>query len=660
MSAMLDSFIKLPRPQKRLISLVADTVCLSFAFWLALSLRLDKLYWTTSPGVFYTLGLTVLVTIGAFVKLGLYRAVIRYMSNHALMAVLSGVTISAVAMSSFSFLLQSPIPRSVPFIYWCLAMLFVGGSRMLVRSLVHRKLTQRKQKVIIYGAGSSGRQLALALAQGNEYQPVAFVDDDSRKHGIIVQGLRIYGPSQLPALLKKWEVSKVLLAITNATQSQRRSILRFLEALTVQVQTIPGMADLVSGKAQIAELRDIEIEDLLGRDPVQPNDGLLGACIRNKVVMVTGAGGSIGSELCRQIVLLRPQKLVLFEMSEFGLYQLEKELRAMVEGTGLEVELIPILGSVQKRRRLQVVMETFGVQTVYHAAAYKHVPIVEYNVIEGVRNNIFGTWFAAEAAVAAGVETFVLISTDKAVRPTNVMGTTKRIAELVLQALADRQNKTRFCMVRFGNVLGSSGSVVPLFREQIRKGGPVTVTHPDIIRYFMTIPEASQLVLQAGSMGQGGEVFVLDMGEQVRIDDLARKMIRLMGYEVRDEQNPDGDIEIAYTGLRPGEKLYEELLIGDNPEPTSHPRIMKAREIKLTWPEIEAMLQALDNACKDFDCGQVHEIILKAPTGYQPTHEVKDLVWCGTAAQAAKRITENGQVDNLIVLDGRLKTAREK
>src|SRR5690554_1310930 len=408
MSAMLDSFIKLPRPQKRLISLVADTVCLSFAFWLALSLRLDKLYWTTSPGVFYTLGLTVLVTIGAFVKLGLYRAVIRYMSNHALMAVLSGVTISAVAMSSFSFLFLAPIPRSVPFIYWCLAMLFVGGSRMLVRSLVHHKLVQSKKKVVIYGAGASGRQLALALVQGNEYQPVAFVDDDPRKEGVIIQGLRIYSPSQLPSLLKKRDVSQVLLAITNATQSQRRTILRFLEALPVQVQTIPGMADLVSGKAQIAELRDIEIEDLLGRDPVQPNDGLLGACIRDKVVMVTGAGGSIGSELCRQIVLLKPQKLVLLEMSEFGLYQLEKELRAMVEGTGLEVELIPILGSVQKRRRLQVVMETFGVQTVYHAAAYKHVPIVEYNVIEGVRNNIFGTWFAAEAAVAACVETCVL------------------------------------------------------------------------------------------------------------------------------------------------------------------------------------------------------------------------------------------------------------
>lgn len=656
----LEPFINLPRPQKRIISLLADTICLSVAFWLAMSLRLEQLYWTTSPEVLYTLGVTILVTIAAFVRLGLYRAVIRFMSNHALGAIVAGVTISAAALACLSFLFQAPVPRSVPFIYLCLALLFVGGSRMTVRSYLQRKMTRRKQKVIIYGAGSSGLQLAIALTQGNEYQPVAFVDDDVSKQGSVLQGLRVYAPAQLPRMLEKWGVQKVLLGITNATPAQRRAILRFLEPLPAQIQTIPGMADLVSGKARIEQLRDIDIEDLLGRDPVQPDTALLDACIRNKVVMVTGAGGSIGSELCRQILRLGPRKLVLFELSEFGLYQIERELNELALGLGLSVELIPILGSVQKRRRLQVVMETFGVQTVYHAAAYKHVPLVEYNVIEGVRNNVFGTWHTAEAAIAAGVESFVLISTDKAVRPTNVMGTTKRLAELVLQALAERQKSTRFCMVRFGNVLGSSGSVVPLFREQIRKGGPVTVTHPDIIRYFMTIPEASQLVLQAGSMGEGGEVFVLDMGEQVRIADLARKMIRLMGYDVRDENNPDGDIEIRYTGLRPGEKLYEELLIGDSPEATNHPRIMKARELKLGWSEMEAMLLSLDEACKAFDCGRVHQILLTAPTGYQPTHEVKDLVWRAvnkTEVGESVTVTKPG-ADKLILLNMRSMSSR--
>jgi FlaA1/EpsC-like NDP-sugar epimerase len=386
------------------------------------------------------------------------------------------------------------------------------------------------------------------------------------------------------------------------------------------------MSEVVNGQAKIEEIRDIEIEDLLGRDSVSPDIDLLGACINGKCVLVTGAGGSIGSELCRQIIKQKPRRLVLFELSEFGLYSIERELKHLIEKSGQDIELIALLGSVQHKVRMRIVMTTFGVQTVYHAAAYKHVPLVEHNIIEGVRNNVFGTWHTAEAAIEAGVERFVLISTDKAVRPTNVMGATKRMAELVLQGLSKRQTSTRFCMVRFGNVLGSSGSVVPLFREQIRKGGPITVTHPDIIRYFMTIPEAAQLVIQAGSMGVGGDVFVLDMGEQVKIVDLAHKMIRLMGYEVRDQKNPQGDIEVVFTGLRPGEKLYEELLVGECSEGTAHRRIMKAHEIDLPWEELSILLERLDHGCHAFDCHAIIDMLRSAPLSFTPKDGVNDLV----------------------------------
>jgi FlaA1/EpsC-like NDP-sugar epimerase len=404
-------------------------------------------------------------------------------------------------------------------------------------------------------------------------------------------------------------------------------IIKKLEKYPVAVQTIPQINDVVSGKARIEEIRDVDIEDLLGRDEVAPDRAKLSCCISNKVVLVTGAGGSIGSELCRQIIKLNPKKLVLFELSEFALYKIEQEISKYIHKHSLKTEVHAIMGSVQKQHRMEVVMKSYAVNTVYHAAAYKHVPLVEHNVIEGVRNNVFGTWYCAEAAIKAGVETFVLVSTDKAVRPTNVMGATKRLSELVLQGLSQRQNDTRFCMVRFGNVLGSSGSVVPLFRKQINEGGPVTVTHPDITRYFMTIPEAALLVLQAGSMGECGDVFLLDMGEQVRIADLARKLIRLMGLEVKDEDYPNGDIEIQYTGLRPGEKLYEELLIGDDPLPTSHPRIMKGREISLPWSEVETLLEKIDKYSHMFDCESVRDVLLSAPLGYNPSNEIDDLVW---------------------------------
>lgn len=627
---MLNKLLYLPRYQKRIVSVAADSLFLPFAFWLALSLRLDTLYVPVLPkdmSVILAASATVIVSIFAFVRLGLYRAVIRYMSNHAMIAVLSGVAISAMVLSALGFLFQASIPRSVPVIYACLALIMVGGSRMLARSMVHRKIMQPKERVVIYGAGKSGLQLSSILFHGKHLQPIAFVDDDVSKQGSILNGLTVYSPDRIEHIRNKFGAERILLALGHAPRSKRAKVIQYLEQFPLMVQTIPQINDIVSGKAKIEEIRDVDIEDLLGRDEVAADRAELSDYISNKVVMVTGAGGSIGSELCRQLIKLNPSRLVLFELSEYALYQIEQELSEYIAKKDLKTELHAIMGSVQKQHRMEVVMKSFAVETVYHAAAYKHVPLVEHNVIEGVRNNVFGTWYCAEAAIKSGVKTFVLISTDKAVRPTNVMGASKRLSELVLQGLAQRQNNTRFCMVRFGNVLGSSGSVVPLFRKQIEQGGPVTVTHPDITRYFMTIPEAALLVLQAGSMGKGGDVFLLDMGEQVRIADLAIKLIRLMGLEPKTDDNPDGDIEIHYTGLRPGEKLYEELLIADDPLPTSHPRIMKGREISLPWPEVEEILKQIDQYSHLFDCYSVRNILLNAPLGYNPMDKINDLVW---------------------------------
>ncbi|GAA5214045.1 hypothetical protein GCM10025776_05110 [Corallincola platygyrae] len=480
---------------------------------------------------------------------------------------------------------------------------------------------------MIYGAGGSGRQLCIALRYSHEYAAVAFVDDDDTLAGTVIQGLKVLKPNDLSRLITKYSVKKVLLALPRASRKRRSQIISNLAPLSVEVLTVPNMPDIVSGKSKIDELRDVPIDDLLGRDTVAPHPTLMSADVLHKNVMVTGAGGSIGSELCRQILQQRPNRLVLFEISEFALYSIDKELTALSEELGVDVEIVPLLGSVQRKNRLSATMSAFQIHTVYHAAAYKHVPLVEYNVVEGVRNNVFGTLFSGEAALETGVETFVLVSTDKAVRPTNVMGTTKRMAELSLQALAEISNTTRFSMVRFGNVLGSSGSVIPLFKRQIASGGPITVTHPEIIRYFMTIPEAAQLVIQAGAMGKGGDVFVLDMGEPVKIVDLARNLINLSGLQVRDEDNPEGDVEIQFTGLRPGEKLYEELLIGDNVKTTSHERIMAADEVYLNWNELEVMLSKLDLACHNFDHDSIRALLLEAPTGFDPTDGIGDLVW---------------------------------
>jgi len=624
---MLNNLLFLPRYQKRIVSLFIDSLSLPLAILIAFSLRLDAVYLPSSLDVVAMMAITVAFSLLAFMKFGLYRAVIRYMSNHAMRAVLAGVSVSAVVLAMSSFFLNVDMPRSVPIIYWCLALVFVGGSRMTARSLVHSSIVRTKERVIIYGAGKSGLQLSSVLFHSKDRQPVAFIDDNTSLQGTDLNGIRVYSPAALPKVLAKYSAKSVLLALGHTPRSKRSLVIRFLEQYPVVVQTIPDITDVVSGKAKIEEVRDVDIEDLLGRDEVAPDRELLAECISKKTVMVTGAGGSIGSELCRQIVRLAPQKLILVEQSEYALYEIERELKRYIAKKDIGLELHAVVGSVQKLRRMTQIMKSFGVHTVYHAAAYKHVPLVEQNVIEGVRNNVFGTWHCAEAAIAANVETFVLISTDKAVRPTNVMGATKRLAELVLQGLAKRQLATRFCMVRFGNVLGSSGSVVPLFRDQISQGGPVTVTHPDITRYFMTIPEAAQLVLQAGAMGEGGDVFLLDMGQSVKINDLAVKLIRLMGLEVKDETNPEGDIEIAYSGLRPGEKLYEELLIGKEPMPTAHERIMRGREVSLEWDDVEVLLSRIDEHCREFDCESVREVLMMAPLDFKPSDAISDLVW---------------------------------
>ncbi|MBE0376684.1 polysaccharide biosynthesis protein [Pseudoalteromonas prydzensis] len=630
MDSFIRSILNASRAKKRAITLFIDSLFIAAAFWLALIVRLDSLAPFSELSNWLLLAILIPTGLIAFINLGLYRAVLRYMNAQALWAIVLGTVITTVSLVLLSFFVGITIPRTMPFIFAWLCLLTVGGSRVVVRAMIGKMATANKESVIIYGAGSAGRQLATALGAGPEYYVRAFIDDDVTKQGSIVQGIPVINFKDIYELINKGKATKVLLALPSASRARRKEVLAQLEPLTIKVLSIPGMADVVEGKAQLSEFREVEIEDLLGRDPVTPKPELMAANITGKIVMVTGAGGSIGSELCRQIVRQKPKKLVLFEISEFGLYSIEKELCEYITHNAIELELIPIMGSVQRINRIETVMMAFGVQTVYHAAAYKHVPLVEHNVVEGVRNNVFGTYYAAKAAVNAKVETFVLISTDKAVRPTNVMGATKRMAELVLQGLAQtkgKEHRTRFCMVRFGNVLGSSGSVVPLFRRQIKEGGPITLTHPDITRFFMTIPEAAQLVIQAGSMGKGGDVFVLDMGDSVKIKDLASKMVRLSGFEVKDQTNPHGDIEIKCTGLRPGEKLYEELLIGDNVGETPHERIMTANEAMLPLPELNVFLEAFDIACHNFDHEMIRQLLLDAPTGFNPTDGICDLVW---------------------------------
>ncbi|HHP7262760.1 TPA: polysaccharide biosynthesis protein [Shigella sonnei] len=623
---MIDRILELPRIVKRGIIICIDVVMVIFSFWLSYWLRLDEQTAFLSAPMWFAAAILTIFTVFIFIRIGLYRAVLRYVSAKIMLLIPVGILASTLSLVVISYSLSIMLPRTVVGIYFLVLLLLTSGSRLLFRMILNYGV-KGSAPVLIYGAGESGRQLLPALMQAKEYFPVAFVDDNPRLHKAVIHGVTVYPSDKLSYLVDRYGIKKILLAMPSVSKSQRQKVITRLEHLPCEVLSIPGMVDLVEGRAQISNLKKVSIDDLLGRDPVAPDAKLMAENITGKAVMVTGAGGSIGSELCRQIVRYKPAKLVLFELSEYALYALEKELSALCDKEVLNVPVIPLLGSVQRQNRLQMVMKSFGIQTVYHAAAYKHVPLVEHNVVEGVRNNVFGTLYCAESAIESGVETFVLISTDKAVRPTNTMGTTKRLAELVLQALSARQSQTRFCMVRFGNVLGSSGSVVPLFEKQIAQGGPVTLTHRDIIRYFMTIPEASQLVIQAGAMGHGGDVFVLDMGDPVKIYDLAKRMIRLSGLSVRDDKNPDGDIAIEVTGLRPGEKLYEELLIGDSVQGTSHPRIMTANEVMLPWQDLSLLLKELDQACHDFDHERIRSLLLQAPAAFNPTDDICDLVW---------------------------------
>ena len=557
------------------------------------------------------------------------------MGPKAMVMLVAGVTLTVLGVGGFDRLASSgEIPISGLAIYWALALLYASGSRFLVRLAVSRVRNGKPAaRVAIYGAGDAGARLSSVLMGGPDFEPVAFIDDKKSLHGSSISGIKVYPSTELRDLVKKLRIERILLAMPSASRRRRREILTKLEKLGIHVQSLPNLSDLIAGRARIDELREVDVADLLGRDAVPPDPRLFASTVRGKCVLVTGAGGSIGSELCRQIMQLAPSRLVLFEMSELALYNIERELQSMAEQNRLSVELVPLLGNAHHRHRVREVLTSFGVQAVYHAAAYKHLPIVEHNVVESVHNNVISTWYTAEAAIETGVETFVLVSTDKAVNPANVLGATKRLAELVLQALQDRAPATRFCMVRFGNVLASSGSVVPLFQEQIRRGGPVTVTHPDVIRYFMTIPEAAQLVIQAGAMAKGGDVFVLDMGRPVRIDDLARRMIGIMGLTVRDDENPDGDVEIKYTGLRPAEKLYEELLIGTNVTGTDHPMIMRAMEHRLPWPKMQQVLNELLVALASFDCQRVLSLLAESVAEYRQAPDIRDHVWVRKSVQ---------------------------
>jgi FlaA1/EpsC-like NDP-sugar epimerase len=615
-----------------MLMMLADSVMLALALWLSFAL-LGSNFLFSFQDAYVPVALANLASVLTFYKIGLYRAILLYMGLQSGFIVLQGVTISTILLAVASYVAGVPAGYEIAIIaiYWMVALLFVGGSRFVAKVALQTLIQnfRPKEPVIIYGAGSSGMQLVAALQNGHQYLPVAFVDDSKGLVGSTVHGIRVYSPGLLNDLIENFSVRQILLAVPSATHAERKEILNRLEHLPVHVKTVPDLFDMVSGRVGVADVRDIDIEDLLGRDIVPPNPKLMGACITGCSVLVTGAAGSIGSELCRQILFLRPSRLVLMDSSEYGLYTVENELleiRATLD-QGEDTELVALLGNVCSPILMEHTMRRFAVETVYHVAAYKQVPMVESNIVEGVQNNIFGTLVSAQSAEKTGVRNFVLISTDKAVRPTNFMGATKRFAEQILQALAVKNSPTCFSMVRFGNVLGSSGSVVPLFRRQISAGGPVTVTHPEVTRYFMTVQEAAQLVIQAGAMASGGDVFVLDMSEPIRIIDLARKMVHLMGYNVRDENSYRGDIAIEYTGLRPGEKLFEELLIGESVTGTDHPKIMRAEEDALPWNELEQYLQELQGACKRMDIAAIRAILMKVVDGFNPKEGANHQVW---------------------------------
>jgi FlaA1/EpsC-like NDP-sugar epimerase len=610
------------RVAKRLVVIALDVVLALLATWIAFTLRLDALHQPVGAQ-WWVYAIAPVLAVPVFIKFGLYRAIFRYTGQAALVATAQAIGIFALLLSAVLLWKQWPnVPRSLGLLQPLIFLLLVGASRAFARFwLAGLSGTEADAggRLLIFGAGIAGVQTAAALGVSRQFQLVGFVDDDAAKVGRSINGVRVFTANNLPELVQAESISDILLAMPSASRDRRNRIIESLDSLPVHVRTLPSLADLASGRVSVQDFKELDIEDLLGREPVPPSSELLARDLAGQVVLVSGAGGSIGGELTRQIVLQQPSQLLLLDHNEFGLYTIHQELEAICSAKRLQVELVPLLVSVAHADRLLAVCEKYQPATVYHAAAYKHVPLVESNAGAGVMNNVFGTLNMAQAAIAAGVHRFVLISTDKAVRPTNVMGATKRMAELVLQALAADQSNTCLSMVRFGNVLGSSGSVVPLFRRQLAAGGPLTVTHAEVTRYFMTIPEAAQLVLQAGAMGQGGDVFVLDMGEPVKIIDLARRMVQLSGLAVRDEEHPSGDIEIAITGLRTGEKLYEELLIGDNPEATEHPRIMKAREPFLPWPTLQQELVELQTAATQNDVSAIKAFLLRHVQGYQPS-----------------------------------------
>jgi len=634
------------RTSKRSLMVAADLVVVPTALWTAFVLKFDSLSAGLHQSLLFFVSAAAVGTL-IFAGSGLYRSVVRFIGARVLLSILAGVTGSALVLWALSVAIPTiqRIPLSVIAIYWLLALVWVSATRLIARWLL-TPFALDGTRVVIYGAGDAGVRLSMALAPSRQFLLLAYADEKRSLQGTLMNGVPVIAPEELGRFVRQYHVDRVLLAVPSASRRRKSEILRRLESLNIHVQSVPDFNDIVSGRAHVDDLRDIDIADLLGRDPILPHRKLLDASIRGKSVMVSGAGGSIGSELCRQIVLLKPDKMILFENSEIALYNIDRELNSIVESRKLNVKIHAVLGNAHHKYRVREVMQAFGVRTVYHAAAYKHVPIVEQNLVEGVHNNVFSTWHAAEAALEVGVETFVLVSTDKAVNPTNVMGATKRLAEIVLQALQTQTARTRFCMVRFGNVLGSSGSVVPLFQDQIRQGGPVTVTHRDVRRYFMTIPEAAQLVLQAGSMGTGGDVFVLDMGQAVEIDQLARRMIKLSGLTVRDAANPDGDIEIRYSGLRPGEKLFEELLIGSNVTGTGHPMIMRAIEPSPTWEEVRDLLAELTIAVNRIDCRQVMAVLEKGVREYRSSPVIHDLVF-GQRSPAAEPPPPDPKVTSL-------------
>ena len=676
---MLPHFLfNLPRSKKKIILVLFDLLVLLLAFGVS---SIYSFEWRGIPQYWQTTILTSFIpsfVIVAFLSIlvfsacGFYTTMIRYVGTHQILKIL----LAALASTAFYIALYAgtkimisdtqiadlqtnglqinnlQINIGAAALYGGLVTLIIVVSRLLIAELYTFITNKSLARVLIYGAGKAGVQLLQALQSSDQYTVVALVDDDVTLHGINVNGLKVYKSTKLATLVKEENITQVLLAMPRLDREKRKDIIDKLQTVSVKVKTIPALADLGDENEKIDQLRDIGVEDLLGRDPVEPIQSMLESCIRDKVVLVTGAGGSIGSELSRQIAQLSPTHLLLLDSSEYALYQIEREIEKTVAQRKEKYKLTALLGSVLEKDRLKEIFTTFRVDTIYHAAAYKHVPMVEHNIIAGVRNNVFGTWHCAEAAIGSGVSTFVLVSTDKAVRPTNIMGASKRLAEQVLQGLAQEVDAPKYCMVRFGNVLDSSGSVVPLFREQIKAGGPITVTHPDIIRYFMTVPEAAQLVLQAGALAHKGEVFVLDMGEPVKIAELAEKMINLMGLTLKTEKFPLGDIEIKYTGLRPGEKLYEELLVGDNPWGTEHPRIMCAEEFKLPWANVYSVLNELVKACDTSDCERVRELLLNSEAGYSSNEVISDWVWSEKSAKTANEKEtaerENTENDNVV------------